>query len=73
MLRGRIIEALMCDFTVDLEEMRRDFGMQDHHLALFRTAQDTFGDLVELTETRFRIIPQGQPLTRRLASFDHFA
>ncbi len=67
-LRGRIIEALMCDFTVDLREVERDFGLDPaRHLTLFRDAVAVFGDLVRLTEDRFTIIPEGRPLARMVA------
>jgi oxygen-independent coproporphyrinogen-3 oxidase len=67
-LRGRIIEALMCDFVVDLAEMRRDYGMVDAvHLPLFTKAVETFDDLVYLAGDKFGIIEQGRPLTRMVA------
>lgn len=67
-LRGRIIEALMCDFAVDLRELQRDYGMdRRRHMGLFTQAVESFGDLVSLSEDRFAIIPEGRPLTRMVA------
>lgn len=67
-LRGRIIEALMCDFAVDLREMEAGYGLdRARDMDLFRRAVMTFGDLVRLDEGRFEIIPEGRPLTRMIA------
>ena len=73
-LRGRIIEAIMCDFAVDFEELRRDYGFETaRDLPMFTAAVQTFGDLVQLSEGGFEIIPQGRPLTRMVAqAFDAY-
>lgn len=73
-LRGRMIEALMCDFRIDAEEMRRTFGANDEHLgALFRTVALEFGDMVEADADSFRIPAIARPLTRMIArAFDAY-
>lgn len=70
LLRGRLIEALMCDFEVDIGEMHTRFPDQKGHIkALLGQAADYFGDIVELNADRFRINPEGQPLTRIIARY----
>ena len=67
-LRGRIIEALMCDFAVAFAGLEAGFGMDlARDMALFRRAADRFGDLVVLDADRFAIIPEGRALTRIVA------
>ena len=67
-LRGRIIEALMCDFGVNFAELDRAFGATLAELRpLFQQAKARFGDLVVLREDRFEIIPEGRALTRIVA------
>jgi oxygen-independent coproporphyrinogen-3 oxidase len=67
-LRGRIIEALMCDFAVDFAELEAGYGMvRARDIGQFRRAAAAFGDLVVLTEDRFAIIPEGRALTRIVA------
>ncbi len=74
LLRGRIIESLMCDFAVDFAELQRDHGFdRARHMPMFTAAAQTFGDLVRLTNGGFEIIPQGRPLTRMIAkAFDAY-
>ncbi len=73
-LRGRIIEALMCDFHVAKAELKRDFAVSEARLAeLFAPAVEGFGDMVSLTDTGLSILPRARPLTRIIArSFDAF-
>jgi oxygen-independent coproporphyrinogen-3 oxidase len=67
-LRGRIIEAVMCDFEVSVAELKNRFPKQSSHaMALLRSAVDQFGDLVELDVNRFRILKEGEPLARIIA------
>ena len=67
-LRGRIIEALMCDFVVDFAELEAGYGMdRARDMALFRKAAAVFGDLVVLGEDRFAILPEARALTRIVA------
>ena len=64
----------MCDFAVDFAELIRDYGMEPaRDLPLFQSAAEAFGDLVVLSDTGFRIIPEGRPLTRMVArAFDAY-
>ena len=73
-LRGRIIEALMCDFRVSLTELQRDFGATEAQLApMFAQAKAQFGDMVELTAEGLSIPPRARPLTRMIArAFDAY-
>ena len=68
LLRGRLIEALMCDFRVNLHEMVAQFPTRETYIrGLLSGAAAYFGDLVELNEVGLRILPQGEPLTRIIA------
>ncbi len=73
-LRGRIIEALMCDFAVDSAELIRDFGATPALLeAMYAKAMAAFPGMVALTRTGLSIPPQARPLTRMIArSFDAY-
>ena len=67
-MRGRIIEALMCDFEVQLDELLARFGSKEAHIrGLLSSAAAYFGDLVQLTDKGLRILPEGEPLTRIIA------
>ncbi len=74
LLRARMIEALMCDFRIDAEEMRRDFGATTAELdALFAAAARGFGDMVEVSPAGFSIPERARPLTRMIArAFDAY-
>ncbi|WP_395540820.1 oxygen-independent coproporphyrinogen III oxidase [Neotabrizicola sp. sgz301269] len=74
LLRGRIIEALMCDFAVDRTELLRDFGVTAARVdALFRDAAAGFEDLVRVTDGVLTISGKGRPLTRMIArAFDAY-
>ena len=73
-LRGRIIEALMCDFRVSSAELIRDFGATEAQLApMFAAAKAQFGDMVSLTPEGLAIPPRARPLTRIIArAFDAY-
>ncbi len=73
-LRGRIIEALMCDFAVDSAELIRDFGVTPAALdAMYAKAMAAFPGMVALTRTGLTIPPHARPLTRMIAhSFDAY-
>jgi len=67
-LRGRIIEALMCDFHVSRAELLADHAVTGDQLdALFARAQAQFGTMVTLTPEGLSIPPQARPLTRMIA------
>lgn len=73
-LRGRIIEALMCDFRVERAEMLRDFGATEAGLeAMFARVQAQFGPMVQVTPEALVIPPVARPLTRMIArAFDAY-
>lgn len=68
LLRGRIIEALMCDFEVRLDELLTRFPSKEAHIrGLLSSTAAYFGDLVQLNDIHLRILPEGEPLTRIIA------
>ncbi len=73
-LRGRIIEALMCDFRVEAEELRKTFSVTDARIAeMFAKAASEFGDMVEVSAEAFVIPERARPLTRMIArAFDAY-
>lgn len=74
LLRGRIIEALMCDFRVNRAELTATFGVSAARLDhLFATAAAAFPGMVEVTADAFVIPPHARPLTRMIArAFDAY-
>jgi oxygen-independent coproporphyrinogen-3 oxidase len=72
--RGRMIEALMCDFRIDAEEMVRDYGLSRLRLAsMFRAANEAFDGLLDVDERGLAIPPSARPLTRMVARvFDSY-
>ncbi|MCB2110337.1 MAG: oxygen-independent coproporphyrinogen III oxidase [Defluviimonas sp.] len=73
-LRGRIIEALMCDFRVSNDELMARFDVGAPGIeALCATARATFGDMVEIGPEGFAIPERARPLTRMIArTFDAY-
>ncbi|MFN6951589.1 MAG: oxygen-independent coproporphyrinogen III oxidase [Albidovulum sp.] len=73
-LRARMIEALMCDFRIDVAEMQRGFGVTKADLfRMFDRAKAEFGDMVEITADAFTIPERARPLTRMIArAFDAY-
>lgn len=73
-LRGRIIEALMCDFRVRSEELLRDFGASQTALnALYDKALAAFPGMLEISEAGLSIPERARPLTRMIArAFDAY-
>ncbi|WP_095589469.1 oxygen-independent coproporphyrinogen III oxidase [Actibacterium ureilyticum] len=73
-LRARLIEALMCDFRIDRAEILSQHDIAPDALnALFQSVAEPFGDMVKVTDTGFRITPEGRPLTRIIArGFDAY-
>lgn len=73
-MRARIIEALMCDFTVSRAEIERDFDVTPDRLdLLFRAAADAFPGMVRLGPEGLTIPQHGRPLTRMIArAFDAY-
>ncbi len=73
-LIARLIEALMCDFRIDVAEITERFGISDTDLqAMFRKAAAAFPGMIEITDSAFTIVPDGRPLTRMIArAFDAY-
>ncbi|MEO9648630.1 MAG: oxygen-independent coproporphyrinogen III oxidase [Roseobacter sp.] len=70
-LRARLIEAIMCDFQIDRKELTDAFpDKADHINTLLHNAADFFGDVVYLSSQIFKVLEEGQPLTRIIAQ--HF-
>ena len=67
-LRGRMIEALMCDFFIDTAEMVEEFGTDSLSLRrLYRAAEEAFPGMVEVTGAGLSIPVRARPLTRMIA------
>jgi oxygen-independent coproporphyrinogen-3 oxidase len=73
-LRGRLIEALMCDFRIDRTEIQRDFGFTEAGFdALVAPLKEQFGSLVEVGEFGVHIPVAARPLTRIIVrTFDAY-
>ena len=67
-IRGAMIEAMMCDFEINLDVLATalDIAPAELHKRLIPVAQN-FAQVVELTPSRFVIKPDGHPLTRVIA------
>ncbi|WP_265499188.1 oxygen-independent coproporphyrinogen III oxidase [Paracoccus beibuensis] len=66
--RGRMIEALMCDFRIDMAEITRRFDLSpDAQSALFRPVLQRFGPALRQSNEALQITPEGRPLTRLIA------
>src|SRR3990167_2236275 len=73
-LRGRIIEALMCDFFVSRAEILRDYAVTAERLEqMFATASRAFPEMMVLNQDWLAIPPHARPLTRMIArAFDAY-
>ena len=73
-VRARAIEALMCDFEINLEALKSTCGdFAKPVKADCKRLTKTYPAFVELNNKTFRIRPEGRPLTRIIASgFDAF-
>lgn len=73
-LRARLIEALMCDFRIDTQEIVSSFDISVAELNdMFQRANASFDGLLEVTENGLFIPPAARPLTRMIArSFDAY-
>jgi oxygen-independent coproporphyrinogen III oxidase len=73
-LRARIIEALMCDFTVSRAELLASFDASPARIeALFQAAVAEFGSMLTLTSAGLSIPDRARPLTRMIArAFDAY-
>ncbi|MGI3210844.1 oxygen-independent coproporphyrinogen III oxidase [Roseovarius tibetensis] len=67
-LRGRMIEALMCDFRIDAAEITRAFDIAPDALhALLSEVDQAFAGHLILDEGGLSIPPEARPLTRMIA------
>jgi len=73
-LRGRLIEALMCDFRIDAAEIVARFGVAPERLmAMFAATERAFPGMVEVSAGGLAISERGRPLTRMIArTFDAY-
>lgn len=73
-LRGRIIEALMCDFKVDRAPLVTEFDAAEVD-ALLASAVAAFPGVLDHDATGLRLPPDARPLTRMIArvfdAYDH--
>lgn len=68
LMRGRLIEMLMCDFKADKAELVDQWGADPAVLdAEFASCVAKFEDMVVVTEAGLEIPEQGRPLTRMIA------
>ncbi|MGX9357071.1 oxygen-independent coproporphyrinogen III oxidase [Roseobacteraceae bacterium S113] len=67
-VRGRAIEALMCDFRLSFAELNRDFGVSRARFkALVAPLLETFGEMIDQTDDGLFIPQKARPLTRMMA------
>ncbi len=74
-LRARAIEMLMCDFRLDMAELRQGFGDLAAQIApdIAEVAQRFEGFVAREGDGSLAIRPEGRPLTRMIASsFDAY-
>lgn len=68
-LRARAIEMLMCDFAIDLDELRAEFGDAADALApLHAEVAQRFAPYAVHDADALRIAPEGRAITRIIAS-----
>lgn len=74
LLRGRLIEALMCDFRIDAGEITDRFAISRSELfGMFQQIDAAFEHLLEITEDGLYIPQAARPLTRMVArAFDAY-
>ncbi|MGI3183753.1 oxygen-independent coproporphyrinogen III oxidase [Nioella aestuarii] len=73
-LRARLIEALMCDFHIDSDEIRGAYRVSNAQLeALYRSAEQAFPAMVSWNARGFDVKPEGRALARLIArAFDEY-
>ena len=68
-LRARAIELLMCNFRLDLDELKAEFGPRAAALTpTLEGIADKFGSLVAWSNQQLEILPPGRSLTRMVAA-----
>jgi len=74
LMRRRMIEALMCDFRIDADEIAATFGASRARLdEMFRAAMQRFPGFVDVGPEGLSIPQDGRPLTRMIATvFDAY-
>ena len=74
LLRGRMIEALMCDFHIDTAELVRDYAADRAEVGrMFREATEAFPGMIRVSEAGLEVPPESRPLTRMIArAFDAY-
>ena len=72
--RARMIEALMCDFRIDADEIVRDYGLPRAKLdEYFASVSKEFGKMVRVDADGLSIPVEARPLTRMIARcFDSY-
>ncbi|SHJ58923.1 oxygen-independent coproporphyrinogen-3 oxidase [Shimia gijangensis] len=73
-LRSRLIEALMCDFRINAQEIIDTFGIAEAKLAaMFTSVSEQFPDMLQITEDGLFVPLEARPLTRMIArAFDAY-
>ncbi|SFT36610.1 oxygen-independent coproporphyrinogen-3 oxidase [Sedimentitalea nanhaiensis] len=73
-LRARLIEALMCDFHIDRDEITSRFAITQHELGeIFDTVDRAVPGVLSITRDGLMIPPAARPLTRIIArAFDAY-
>jgi oxygen-independent coproporphyrinogen-3 oxidase len=67
-LRARMIEALMCDFRIDLADITNRFGVaQTQVMQMLDGIATQFPDMVSVDETGLFVPPKARALTRMMA------
>ncbi|MDF3416632.1 hypothetical protein HKX54_19330 [Sulfitobacter sp. M57] len=68
-IRARAIELLMCDFEIDLDVLKREFGDQAALVrAVLRRISTSFSEFVIFDGRRMQIHPDGRALPRIIAA-----
>lgn len=74
LMRSRMIEALMCDFRIDADEITGSFGIPKAELmARLQAVAAEFDGLIKVTDAGLDIPVDARPLTRMIArAFDAY-
>lgn len=74
LMRGRIIEMLMCTFGIDGDELQRDYGLGTATLrAYYEEVATKYEGMIEVVGTQLTIKPEARAMTRIIArDFDAY-